>query len=522
VDDLMWSAKTSSTLQEMSSSQTVVARKSRGNAGALMAFAAVGVLTVVATALRLHMLGAKGFWMDESLSAAYMRLDLYNLARLLWRREGNMALFYLLERIWVQFGDSVAWYRGLSVIFSVATVPVIYAIGKRLFGTMAGVISALLLTVNAYHIRYAQDARSYSLVVFFVTLATYFLVRAVESGRRSDWNWYVAFSALSMYSHFFGILIVAAHWVSLRALPQSSEAGEQAPQRAFLRGAKQIGLWTLPVWVFITTTGVGTLSWMHRPGLNDLYVFLEQFAGNNGFRLLLLYLAGIALAILAAMRVWRRYGRSSESWYYALALSWFTVPVMITLTATLLHPVFLPRYVVIVLPGLILSATAGLSSVKYKWMALPALALMVWFALGGVRSYYEKDFDILRQDYAGVTEYVLQHAAPGDAILFNPGNNRSGYEYYADHFKGAGERPVIVFPGHGARMIWRDFMGSISPQALGRITTDCPRVWLVLSSNSGPQGEDQVSQRIKNTIGQRYRLAETRSFSGINLYLYQP
>jgi hypothetical protein len=71
-------------------------------------------------------------------------------------------------------------------------------------------------------------------------------------------------------------------------------------------------------------------------------------------------------------------------------------------------------------------------------------------------------------------------------------------------------------------MIWRDFMGTIPQQVLNRVALDNPRVWVVLSSNSGPQGEDQVSQRIKTTIGQRYRLVETRSFSGINLYLYQP
>jgi 4-amino-4-deoxy-L-arabinose transferase-like glycosyltransferase len=480
----------------------------------------VALLAVAAAALRLHALGAKGFWMDESLSAAYMRLDFYNLARLLWRREANMTFYFVLLSGWVRFGDSVAWYRGLSVVFSVATVPVMYAIGKRLFGTMVGVISALLLTVNAYHVRYAQDARSYSLVVFLVTLATYFLVRAVETGKRSDWKWYVAFSALSMYSHFFGILIVAAHWASLQVLP--NENGGSQTRRAFMRAAKQIGLWTLPVWVFITTTGLGVLSWMHRPGPRDLYVFLEQFAGNNGWRLLSLYLACIALAIFAAARVWRRYGRSTESWHYALALSWFAVPVLIALTATLVRPVFLPRYVMISLPGFILAAAAGLSSVKYRWTALPALALIVWFALGGVRSYYEKDFDLLRQDYPGVTEYVLQHATSGDAILFQPSYNRCGYQYYADHSKGANVQPMIVSPGHGDRMIWRDFMGTISQKTLDSINLDKGRVWVVVSSNSGPQGEDTVSQRIKTTLGQRHRLAESRSYDGINLYLYQP
>jgi mannosyltransferase len=506
----------------MSSSQTVVAPRSRANTGALIVLAAVALLAVVAAALRLHALGAKSFWMDEGVTAAYMRLDWYNLARLLWRREANMTLYYLLQRGWVNFGDSVAWYRGLSVVFSVATVPVMYALGRRLFGTMAGVISALLLTVNAYHVRYAQDARSYSLAVFLVTLATYFLVRAIETGRRTDWNWYVAVSVLAVYSHFFAILVVAAHWASLRALPTSPAANGETPQNAFFRAAKQIGLWTLPVWIFIATTGVGTLRWMHRPGARDLYFFLEQFAGNNGWRLLTLYLASMALAILAAVRMWRRYGRSIETWRYAVALCWFAVPVLIPLTVTVALPVFLPRYVIICLPGFILTAAAGLASVKYRWTALPAIALIVWFAVGGVRSYYEKDFDLVRQDYRGVTAYVLERSSPGDAILFNPGQGRCSYQYYADHVSGPAFKPMILFPGQGDRMLWRDFMGTIPQQTLDRVALDYPRVWVVVSSNSGPQGEDQVSERIKATLGQRHRLVEIRTFSGVNLYLYGP
>ena len=352
--------------------------------------------------------------MDEGVSAAYTRLDLYNLARILWRREANMTLYYVLLRLWSHLGDSVAWYRALSLIFSVATLPMLYAVGKRLFGTIAGLIAALLFAVNAYSVRYAQDARSYSLAIFLVTASTYFFVRAVETGKRSDWKWYIVVSALSVYAHFFSVLVIPAHWLSLRALqndPQTSSIYAD-----FVKAAKRIALWTIPVWIFIVTTGVGTLRWMHRPGLSELCGFVEQYAGNGGWRLLCLYAVCFVLAAATGIRSWKAYGRSLQTWRYVLVFGWFLLPVIIPLAVTLIKPVFLARYVSICLPGLILAVAAGVSSLKYRLTSLTALAVIVWLAIGGVRSYYAQDFDLLRQEYRDVATFVLANAKPGDAI----------------------------------------------------------------------------------------------------------
>jgi mannosyltransferase len=89
------------------------------------------------------------------------------IARLPWRpffyvlrhREINMALYYVLLHVWLSLGSTEAFIRGLSVLFSLATVPVLYALGVRVGGRMAGLLAAWLLAINAYHVRYAQEAR---------------------------------------------------------------------------------------------------------------------------------------------------------------------------------------------------------------------------------------------------------------------------------------------------------------------------------------------------------------------------
>ena len=106
------------------------------------------MITTAAAVLRFHALAAKTLWFDEGVSVAIARLDWHNFLRILWRREANMSLYYLLLHPWLYFGNSEAFVRGLSVVFALLTVPAIYFLGRRLFDSRAGLIAAALLSVN--------------------------------------------------------------------------------------------------------------------------------------------------------------------------------------------------------------------------------------------------------------------------------------------------------------------------------------------------------------------------------------
>src|ERR1700733_3288624 len=149
----------------------------RGSTSALD-LSLLAVITGVAAALRFHSLATKSFWFDEGVSVAIARLDWYNFARILWRREANMSLYYLLFRGWLHFGRSEFFVRSLSVCFAVASIPVIYLLGRRLFDARVGLLAAALLAVNAYHVQYSQDARSYSLMVFLCSLSSLYFLKS--------------------------------------------------------------------------------------------------------------------------------------------------------------------------------------------------------------------------------------------------------------------------------------------------------------------------------------------------------
>ena len=62
---------------------------------------------------------------------------------------------------------------------------------------------------------YAQMARSYAIVTMFATIATYLLIRAYPDGRWRWWSAYAAAVALTGLFNLFGLLILAAHGVTL-------------------------------------------------------------------------------------------------------------------------------------------------------------------------------------------------------------------------------------------------------------------------------------------------------------------
>ena len=461
----------------------------------------LAAIVVIAAALRWHGIADKSFWTDEGVSAAFTKLDWYNFGRILWRREGNMTLYYLLLRAWTQLGDSVAMIRALSAVWSLGSVVAIFLLGRRLFGPATGLAAALLLAVNAYSIRYAQEARSYSMVSCLVTLATFFLVRALESNRKKDWTWYIVFSVLGVYAHFFAVLVLVAHAVVVwRVIPEKKSE--------LLSAGKEIALWTLPVWLFIATTGAGPVAWITRPSLWDLARVFGHYAGNGGWVLAALYLTGVLQFLWAREKDWRVW----------LLLGWFTVPIVVTLTVSLVKPVFVARYMNICLPALVLMVAAGIMSFKKCWLCIPLMVATCWSAVGGVRGYYMRDFDLAREDCRGATEYVLSHAQPGDVIAFHKSQNRFAFTYYADHRGGL--RPTIVYPG-GDQPTWHDFFGKATPQVLESLAKWNGRVWLIISQDMGPEGEDAAGQQIKHTVGETHRLAETKDVPYLKVYRYE-
>ncbi len=189
--------------------------------------AAVWLWAIVAlgAALRLIALGHKSFWLDEIASVVITRLPNQAFWSMLWHDEGNMALYYVLLKPWLYFGVGEASVRVLSALTGIASIPLIYVLGKRLFGEATARLATLFWAINACAIAVSQEARGYSLLVLGVVASTYLFVRLIERPTFPLACAYGVVTALTLYCHYFGMLVPAAQAISLAALPDGVGRG---------------------------------------------------------------------------------------------------------------------------------------------------------------------------------------------------------------------------------------------------------------------------------------------------------
>ena len=194
------------------------------------------LLFALGIVVRMVSLARKPFWSDECFSVEIAWLDWRNFLHVLWWREANMSLYYLLLRVWLHIGHSGFFIRTLSVVISALTLPAIYWLARLLYDRRVALIVCALFTCNAFSVRYAQEARSYSLFVLLATLSSGFLIAWLREPTRRNQRGYVLASIFAVYAHFYALLLVAAHWLVFRWLG-GPDCKSSEPLRSILPSA---------------------------------------------------------------------------------------------------------------------------------------------------------------------------------------------------------------------------------------------------------------------------------------------
>jgi len=487
-----------------------------------VSIAVLTLLGAAAAVLRFSFLVRKPFWFDECFSVEVARLGWTDFWRLMWRREANMSLYYLLLRGWLHLGFSPFFIRSLSVIISLATLPAIFWLASQLFDRRVGLLAVALMSFNAFHIRYAQEVRSYSLFVLLAILSSGFFVAALREPSRRKRLGFVLASGLAVYAHLYALLLLAAQWLAVRG-----EEG-RVRSRSLRRSWIWIGFASLPLVVFAAKTGAGPIRWIQRAGFHDLLHFMEQMAGNGGLLLLFLYATACLAAILpyeGETRLFRTRAKA-DSWSVRFLLIWLLFPVVLILLLSLARPLFLGRYFIFCLPALIILAAAGLAKLRPVWLLGVVLAIMLLLSLQGTFSYYDHDFDLERDGSEAAASYILDHAHPGDVILFHIAEARVPYEFFKalrvkESPAGSSAGPEIIYPEHGDHLDYRDFSGKPTSAFVHSVPDRHSRVWLVLMNNRGANGHpDPTTLMLNRILGESFPRLEEAQFPQIGVRVY--
>ena len=90
---------------------------------------------------------------------------------------GSFPLYlYKLVTIIFPFSSFLITSRLLSALFSFFTIPLIYLIGKKIHSSKLGILSSIVFAFSAGSIQHAHFNTTESMLVFFVSLATYWSI----------------------------------------------------------------------------------------------------------------------------------------------------------------------------------------------------------------------------------------------------------------------------------------------------------------------------------------------------------
>lgn len=126
----------------------------------------------------------------------------------------------------------------VAVFGGTLTVPLVYQLGKQVFGDRAGLAAALLLTGSYFHVWWSRWTQSQAVMILFLTLATLAYARSLSADGSAPWRWCLAgFFLGCAYTLHYSVFMLVPVWAAFEIY-----AGFRFKWPARLRLKRAIGL----------------------------------------------------------------------------------------------------------------------------------------------------------------------------------------------------------------------------------------------------------------------------------------
>jgi hypothetical protein len=268
--------------------------------------------------LRVYQINVMGYNTDEAVYAGQAAAiagvpvlkDLFPIFR------AHPLLFQFVLSLMFKGGFNDLWGRLLAAGVGTGTIVMAYAIGKQLYGNMAGALAALFMALMPYHVIVSRQVLLDGPMTFFATVTLYMLTRFGTSRGRSVWLYATgAAMGLTVLSKETGIVLLGGIY-------------------AFLALAREIRIKILDLIlgmaIFVIVIAPFPISMMLAGGSHtgQQYLVWQLFRrANHEWTFypthvpVAMGILVVAAALLGIILLWKQ-----GSWPIKLLLSWIIVP----------------------------------------------------------------------------------------------------------------------------------------------------------------------------------------------------
>ncbi len=474
------------------------------------------VILVVAAEARFLGLDIRSLWFDEAFSVNLAQKPVWAVLQFLPYNDTHPPLYYVLLGAWIRvFGSSETAVRSLSALTGFLMVPLLFAFARQMVDREVALVAAALLAGSAFAAVAAQEARMYPLLGLLTLISWYSLRLGVQHRRLGPWIAYAMSSALMLYTHYFGFLVIGSQVLYLVPLVRRD-------RRTLATAALALGIIVLLFvpWVhgFLVQATSGRAEPTFREpadlkAVEDLlaqYGFGGELLGTGGYHhggVLPLWQESLIVLPLLVLVVVGAYAlRGERAWGL---LCYWAGPVAMALVVSLRNNIFYARYFSFLDPPFALLMASGMTVLaraiprtarlgpQGPSAALVVLVAIVLMANGpvinGYRYHHAGDYD-----WRSAAAVVSKKAGANDYLLFVPGFAHLPFEYY---YKGHLARYELT-PVETYRM---EHMKSTPTPIVDKtwargIAESHPRLWIVTTVPMTPASFLRLEDLLKESF----------------------
>jgi hypothetical protein len=302
-----------------------VSTRARGESAGAMLLRWVGtglplvVILSLASFLRFWRLGQVGYNSDEAVYAgtAASMAGHTDYSGMFPVFRAHPLLFQAVMSIFFRHDVSDWTGRALAALAGVAAVGVTYAVGRRLYGPLCGLLAGLLLAVMPYHVIVSRQVLLDGPMALFATLTLYCIVRYCE---HTEWRWLLAAAGslgLTVLCKETSLILLGSVYAFLALTPAIRLRWRQLAGGLVVLAA-MVAVFPLVVRLSgHSSTGQSYLLWqLGRRANHPIWFYLGAVPAIG------LVTVAAALLGLIALR------RNRASWRERLLLAWVAVPLV--------------------------------------------------------------------------------------------------------------------------------------------------------------------------------------------------
>ena len=384
------------------------------------AFAVGGI---VALGVLVRFVTVSHLWLDEAQTVAIAALPLSEMAEGL-RHDGAPPLFYVMLHGWIEvFGTGELSTRFLSGIFSVAALPLAWLAGRRLAGTRVAWAAVVLLASSPFAVRYATEARMYSMVVLLVLVGYLAVAELLErpSSKRAVVGVGLVAGAL-LLTHYWSLYLIFVVALTLLIVARRGVGTSRVGARRGLASIAAGSLLFLP-WVpsFIYQLQHTGTPWGGPGKLRTVFDTITSFAGgywDPGLVLGAIYFSLTALALMGRALDGRRIEidlqtRPPGRHLFVVGFGTLVVAIVATVVG---RSAFAIRYASVVFPMALLLVALGTEVILDRRVLHGILGVAVVTGFWSIAPNIFVD----RTSAARVASALEAGVAPGDVVAYCP------------------------------------------------------------------------------------------------------